>query len=227
MKKYILIILLTSFSHFAFGQFAIIQDKDGFVNVRKEGKIANNIIDKLKNGTIVYALEPASANWDWTTIIYQGQKVGVVDYGRLKFYQENPKFKEIVKKTNELVLKLAPFTITIKSKKFDVKNNKITKDKQGIITKINQKEIWGSDGMLPQTEYESITILDGNQKINLPKSEYENLYNVSLESTSAYYDAREKTLYIQASNSDGAGSYEVVFVFENGKFIKKQIVIPF
>lgn len=210
-----------------FGQYAIINDKDGYVNVREEGKVSNNIIAKLKNGTIVYALEPATTNKDWTTIIYQKESLGAVYSDRLKFIHNNTELKKTSQKSNELILKLAPFEVIIKSKTYDAKNKKLTKDKQGYITRINQKEIWGTDGMVPQTEYESITILDGNQKLNFPKSEYENLYNVDLKRTSAYYDTREKKLYIEASNSDGAGSYEVVWMFQNGKFIKKQIVIPF
>jgi len=39
------------------GQFAVIADKDGYVNVRKETKIGNNIIDTLRNGHLIYCFE--------------------------------------------------------------------------------------------------------------------------------------------------------------------------
>ncbi|WP_300977807.1 hypothetical protein [Flavobacterium sp.] len=227
IKKQIISILFTLVSSFAFAQFAMIIDKDGYVNVRKEGKIANNIVDKLKNGTIVYALEPASANWDWTTIIYDEEKTGVVAFDRIKFIADYSEVKKIVQKSNQLVLKNTFFEISIQSKKFDTKNQKIEKNKQGNIIKINSKNIYGTDGTVPNTQYSSITILHDNKKINFQKSEYENLYNPDLENTRAYFNAKENTLYLEAVNSDGAGYYTVVFVFKNEKFIEKKIVIPF
>ena len=40
-----------------FGQFGIINDKDGFVNVRNSPNISNNIIDTLHNGQVVFTFE--------------------------------------------------------------------------------------------------------------------------------------------------------------------------
>lgn len=224
MKKHLTIIILfcTVFLH---AQFAIVQDKDGFVNVRNEGKIANNIIDKLKSGTIVYALEPASANWDWTTIIYSGEKTGVVSWNRLNFIGNFSALRR-EETQDELVIDNRFFVIDIKTQKFSPKKNKLTKQ-DGIITEINGKNFWGSDGMMPETEYKSIEIMQGNKEIVVPKTEYENLYSPDLSRTFAYFDKITKRLYITAENSDGAGSYALVFVFQDGKFIEKQLIIPF
>jgi len=58
MKRIILVIILGLCSVEIFGQFAIVNDKDGYVNVRSSPKIEkNNIIDTLHNGSIVYVLE--------------------------------------------------------------------------------------------------------------------------------------------------------------------------
>jgi len=34
-------------------------------------------------------------------------------------------------------------------------------------------------------------------------------------------------LYLTMQNSDGTGSYAAIFVFQNGKFLEKQVVVPF
>jgi len=58
MKKIILVTVLVLCSVSGFGQFAIVNDKDGYVNVRSSPKIEkNNIIDTLHNGSIVYVLK--------------------------------------------------------------------------------------------------------------------------------------------------------------------------
>lgn len=61
-----LIGLLTSIS---FAQkFAVIKDDDGFVNVRSEAKISNNITNKLVNGDLVFYFEDdAKGNWQYIT----------------------------------------------------------------------------------------------------------------------------------------------------------------
>ena len=51
-----------------FGQFAIISDKDGFVNVRNSANIGNNISEKLENGFVIYSFEPKS---NWINIDYK------------------------------------------------------------------------------------------------------------------------------------------------------------
>ncbi len=69
--KYILFILLTFQSIFSFGQFALIADKDGHRNVRKEGKAGNNVVDTLHNGHLIYCFETKD---NWTNIDYRVKK---------------------------------------------------------------------------------------------------------------------------------------------------------
>lgn len=58
MKHSLLFLLFLVFQN-AFGQFGIIQDADGFVNVRKTPGIGNNILDTLHHDHIIfYFTEP-------------------------------------------------------------------------------------------------------------------------------------------------------------------------
>jgi len=51
MKKGVFILTLFS-SYFAQAQFGIVQDKDGFVNVREQQNTTSTILTKMKNGKI-------------------------------------------------------------------------------------------------------------------------------------------------------------------------------
>jgi uncharacterized protein YgiM (DUF1202 family) len=69
----------------AFGQFGIIIDNDGFVNVRNSPNIDNNVIDTLKNNQIVYCLENEG---EWISIDYhlneKNVKTGYIHNSRIK-----------------------------------------------------------------------------------------------------------------------------------------------
>src|ERR1700754_4283655 len=58
---FILILLLPT--HFAFGQFFIVADKDGYVNVRSTADSKSRIVDTLNNGHFIYFFEEQKGNW--------------------------------------------------------------------------------------------------------------------------------------------------------------------
>ena len=53
--------------------------------------------------------------------------------------------------------------------------------------------------------------------------QFQNLYEPNFEYTRVNYDVKNRTLYIQSLNSDGAGGYAVIWIIENGVFKKKVI----
>jgi len=54
--------MLIFLSKLSFGQFAIINDNDGFCNIRNKPELGNTICDKLENGHLVYIME-TDGNW--------------------------------------------------------------------------------------------------------------------------------------------------------------------
>ena len=70
MKHLILLFFLISNVVFAQaiegGAFAVINDKDGYVNVRKEKSVHSKVLKKLDNNTLIFVLEYDKAyygNW--------------------------------------------------------------------------------------------------------------------------------------------------------------------
>lgn len=61
----------------------------------------------------------------------------------------------------------------------------------------------------------------------LPKNALEGLYEPALNNTQVNYDKQNDILYIQAMNSDGAGSYEVVWKIEKGTYKERYIAYGF
>ncbi|MDW8548455.1 hypothetical protein NG800_006015 [Epilithonimonas ginsengisoli] len=203
-----------------FGQFAIVSDKDGFVNVRTTAEIGNNISDKLENGFVVYSFEP---NGNWINIDYKkkGKELGGYIYkDRIKFVTDFIKIPQ--KSQNDGILKLGndQIKIEIRETKFIKENHKLTfvKNSNTLLDKIDGYQIFGADGNIPRRQYKSIKVKINKTEIELPNIALKNLYEPNLANHQATYDEKNDTLYIFSMNSDGAGSYEVIWVIEKNKF---------
>ena len=76
MKKLFLVFLF--FGQFALVQaqieaFAVINDKDGYVNVRKEKSVHSKVLKKLDNNTLISVLEYDKAYYgNWIHPDYEG-----------------------------------------------------------------------------------------------------------------------------------------------------------
>ena len=203
-----------------FGQFAIVSDKDGFVNVRTTAEIGNNISDKLENGFVVYSFEP---NGNWINIDYKkkGKELGGYIYkDRVKFITD---FIKIPQKSNiNGILKIENDKVKIEiiETKFIKENHKLTfvKNSNSLLDKIDGYQIFGADGNIPRRQYKSIKVKINKTEIELLNIALKNLYEPNLANHQATYDEKNDTLYIFSMNSDGAGSYEVIWVIEKNKF---------
>lgn len=210
-------------------QFAIITDKDGFVNVRSEPKIENNIQDTLRNGHFVYLFEISD---NWVNIDYNKNKEklnGYIYKDRYILVSEYSKIPIVDSSLNSIKLKKDSIEITLNRKKFNKINHtfKYHAESKSIITLIDNDEYFGTDGELPKYEYEAITIKIGKQKIILPQKAIKNLFEVNLYLSEANYDEKNKTLYIQAMNSDGAGGYFVIWKIVNGVYKERYVAYGF
>lgn len=222
-------ILTIIFSAILCGQdFAIISDKDGFANIRENANSKSKIIDKLKNGHLICVL---GANGNWLDIDYstenENQRNGSIYKNRIKYLSEFKKIPKTQKSENKLLLSNQKISVIITLQKFDKKKHKFeyVKEYPDQILKIDNKKYYGKDGGFPETEYQNISVNFGKVNINLPKSAFQNLYEPNLFSTEANYDEKNNILYISAMNSDGAGSYLIVWKIENGKY--KERFIPY
>jgi len=131
--------------------------------------------------------------------------------------------------------------VDISSQPFDSKRHKVTfiKPYQYLI---DGKIYWGGDGTLPINEIGKFKVVINNETLSVPKSVYSDLFEPNLGCFQAfdesgnsamhcyskvYKSQDEKYLFIFMANSDGAGSYEVIFIFEDGKYIQRVIERPF
>lgn len=208
---------------------SIINDKDGFVNVRKEPSKNSTVFDTLRNGHLLYDLEREG---NWVAIDYFKNNESFSGYiykGRSKRIDAFTEIKRKIIKANEVVLGNDTIEISVTKSKFDPKKHQITysKENKKAMTLIDKKQYYGTDGEVPKTQYEEVKVKIKDTLIVLPKSATENLYQPSLNTIAVHFDYKTKTIYIDSINSDGAGGYVVVWKIKNGKFEDRYVFYGF
>lgn len=211
------------------GQFAIVKDKDNLLNVRENGTTNSKVVDKLQNGHLIYCFDDKG---NWTNIDYTKNKKELNGYVYKDKYLIVSKLPALIKMKETdtfITFKKDSIEVTITQGKFDKKKHKFKflKDYPTQIELIDNKKYWGMDGGMPTTQYEKIKIKIGNKIIFLPKTALEGLYQPSIYSAEVNYDKTNNTIYLQTMNSDGAGSYCVIWKIENGVYLERLIVYGF
>ena len=210
------------------GAFAVINDKDGYVNVRKEKSVQSKVLKKLDNNTLIFVLEYDKAyygNW-----IYADNE-GYIYNDRVKWIHNFPQIAKGIAKGNTIVFYRKEIQVVLSTEKFDKSKHsfKYHKEYRDIIEKIDGKLFWGTDGNMPKREYKSIEVKIRGKQVSIPQRAYNDLYESYLytEFNSVHYDKDNDILYIVANNGDGAGAYMVCWQIEKGVYKGRKVGIPF
>lgn len=227
--KHLLFFILIVLAFHSYGQFAVVPDKDGLVNVREKGAIESKIINSLNNGHLIYCFEK-NGNWiniDYTIkskelngYIYKDRIKLISDYNAIPIVSQTNNSVKLLKDSIEIILTQGTFDKSKHKFKYSEENN-------NQIELIDNKKYWGTDGEIPKTQYKKITIRLGHTAIILPGKALENLFEPNLQSIEANFDSDKKIIYIQSMNSDGAGAYEVIWKIEKGVYKERFIAYGF
>ena len=191
------------------GQVAIINDKDGFTNVRRSPERNAEIIYELKANQIFWFGEEDfySENIDWVMVEIPKNKysiecgsldnlTGYVHKSRIKPLNTIKEYKE---SELEFHYKTQPFN----------EKDKIIDYQNGYIISINGLHPWGTDGGKPKVEIEKLIIKIKGEFIIVPEILISDLYEC--HNNLKIYKI-DKTYFVHQWNSDGAGAYELVWV---------------
>ncbi len=193
------------------GQVAIIQDADGWTNVRKSPDGQSEIIHKAyENEVFWYDYETTDKEQDWISIYIpkndfclgkseQNFIVGFIHKSRLLPLEE-------IKEHTE-----SDFSFQYNLTAFDSTNKIIDKLDGKWVTAIYGRPVWGTDGNFPNIQVDNIEVRIGGQEIEIHKVFYSDIYECDNE-FSVY--KKGDTYFVHQWNSDGAGAYEIVWVLD-------------
>ena len=220
----ILFFLLTTnaFAQGPMGDYAVVKDKDGYVNIRAKENVKSKIVGTLPNNTLVYGFFDKEFNpTNWIEV-----DKGYVHQSRLKKIFD---FRAIEGKVqgNSVVYDDKDVKVTITKQKFDKTKHKITKKIHKYYEEliIDGKRPQGTD-FIPENHYKSIIVTMKGKNVSIPKSAYDDLYQIFYFSSSIYYDEEAEALYIYAVNSEAAFVYQVCWQIVKGEYKTRIIGEP-
>ena len=206
------------------GAFAVINDKDGYVNVRKEKSVHSKVLKKLDNNTLIFVLEYDKdyyGNW-----IYADNE-GYIYNDRVKWIHNFPQIAKGIAKGNTIVFEGKEIQVILTSGKFDKSKHSFEyfKDSPTGIEVIDDELPYGTDGKMPTTEYRSIEVNIHGKRVSLPKDAYSDLYEPTFltDHNSVYYDKESDILYIVANNNYAERPYKVCWQIEKGVYKGRKV----
>ena len=225
MKFFIVLFLLISDIVFAQEEaFAVINDKDGYVNVRKGKSAQSKVLKRLNNKTIVFVYnydKATDGNWIYT------DEEGYLYNDRVKWIHKFPIIAKGIAKGNTIVFEGKEIQVVLTSGKFDKSKHSFEyfKDSPTGIEVIDDELPYGTDGKMPTTEYRSIEINIHGKRVSLPKDAYSDLYEPTFltDHNSVYYDKESDILYIVANNNYAERPYKVCWQIEKGVYKGRKV----
>ena len=237
MKHLLILFLLLTINAFAqgpLGDYAVVKDKDGYVNIRAKESVKSKIVGTLPNNTLVYTLFDTIQDETGEEIFFNWIAVdkGYVHKSRLKKVRDLPSIGKGKEQGNSITIAGKGISVTLTKQPFDKTKHKITKKKhkEYSVYIIDGKKIYGRDNdeFLPEDHYKSITVTINGKNVSIPKSAYDDLYEIGIWDTNnfAYYDKEDDVLYIFVRCGDGAFSYEVCWQIVKGEYKTRIIGQP-
>jgi len=118
---------------------------------------------------------------------------------------------------------------SVKISPFDKSKHRLDYDDKYLI-KIDRRTYYGDYGNVPKTYISNIRLLVDNDTVNIPSSAYTDLCNLNftytdrgaLRSRNGIYKSKDgHTVYLYLFSKDGTGSYEVTWIIQDKKYLRR------
>ena len=206
--KTLFTIALLFFCLIATAQVAIIQDEDGYTNVREAPNGQAKIIHQIHENKVFWYDDNPDAAQEWIKVYIPKNNFsfdcasselmnGFIHASRLKPLGALTRYDG------------ANLTFEYKIQAFDSTNRIIDREDGEWAIAIDGRPVWGADGGLPKTEVVAIKASINGQPIEIHSVFFSDLYEC--DNTFRVYQNGD-VYFVHQWNSDGAGAYELVWV---------------
>ena len=220
--------------------FALVHDADGHTNLRESPDLNAKILAKIPNGTPLKCLgDGGEGSLSFCTAQLQqpaAEDYGFIHYSRLIFPASDKSFvrlREQSGRDDTLTLSGSGQKVHIVARRIHPKRNDfsgINKDKY-TARLYQDKPFYGTDSTIPKSVFALERITLNGQTV--PAAELQGLFSPDFAATArdsqvydrweAYYHRSDKTLYLFSRQGSGAGSFDVCFIFKDGKFQRRYL----
>ena len=142
-----------------------------------------------------------------------------------------PSLKPTSYNNQEIFFKGNDLVVSVKKAPFVKESAKLEFYDEKHLVKINKKPFYGSFAKVPFTRIESVTVLYKDDTIAIPPAAYMDLYNPTFtydgkdggakSLNSIYFSPNGRNIYIYLLNRNGKDSYEVTWIIQDGKYVRR------
>ncbi len=215
MIKTYLILILLALTINTYGQIALIEDSDGFTNVRKNKSVKSEIIYQVKENEVFFIdVEYIDSDSNWIKVWISKDKFS-------KYYSDN----DITGYIHRSRIK------SLGSLSISKDNNPklVFKIKKADTTRVFEKNSYGLEIPLSMSyEVKEMKVIWKGETLTQDRQLFDDLFNIQFETGNYTSDQKRFTTYKQGETyfikqacADGGGYYEVVWVIRNGKIIQR------
>lgn len=239
MKFFFLTLSLSFFFFTALAQdYAIISSKDSILLVREKPEDKSKIAGRFGNNDLFCFDDRATNKTDWIKVYRYNQTQpggnteieGYVQRNLIKHISDLTTLSKTKVTDSQALIKNDSISVSVATKRFIPRKHKLTfqvyAPGQTKVNKIDGRPFWGTDGNLPndlpKNSISSVKITIREHLVLIPKKAYNDLYEPSFRAFKVYL-GNKNTIYIRMDNSDGAGSYTVIWIIKNHKYLKRFI----
>jgi hypothetical protein len=117
----------------------------------------------------------------------------------------------------------------IKTAPFVPENHKLSYDDKYLI-RIDKRPYYGDYGNMPKTEISDVIFIWGKDTVPVPPAAYNDLHNlhftylnkgVQRTGNAIYHSKDGRRTYLYLFSKDNTGSYEVTWIFQDGRYIRR------
>lgn len=222
MRRLLILILYVLSSNMAVGQIlSIIEDPDGYTNVRAGKGTQFKVVGKIIDGQIFYHDGLLEDSWYPVYVRNEDEYLeGFVHKSRIRELKSLPVVgvKKAIPGGRQITGDGIDFKLTLKS--FDKDEHQCTLEEDKWVVRIDGVDPLGVDGAYPNKEIDEFTLKIDGQLIAVPSNHYSDAYELNLSSLKVHRSSSGH-MFISTSNSDGAGYYDLVWIVKDGKFLNR------
>ena len=220
--------------------FALVHDADGHTNLRESPDLNAKVLAKIPNGIPLECIEEFSeTRSDFCFVQLQQASAddsGFIHYSRLIFPAADKSFvrlREQSGRDDTLTLSGSGQKVHIVARRIHPKLSDFSGiNKNNFTARLYQgKPFYGTDNTIPKSVFALERIMLNGQTV--PAAELQGLFSPDFAATArdsqvydrweAYYRSIDKRLYLFGRQGSGAGSFDVCFIFKDGKFQRRYL----
>lgn len=206
---------------------AIINDNDGFTNIRIEPNINSKVDSKIVDGQVFeYNGDDFFEKKEWIYVsCFKSTRTDKEARNYMENYISGYMHRSRVLPLDKIQTRIPVNEINDESVKYKNDSMLIEIRKRKLleveIDSLYFMDIWGTDTGNPKNKLTEVNLRINGEIIQIPEKYYTDLYRVNLENSYVIY--YKDILIVGMTNSDGAGFYEVNWVIKNGEFVNRYI----